>query len=325
MLIFLVYKSKDRIQSTRSAPAAQTFGSKTKLQSNLGGMMNNKSSGLRTSAAQQAWLLVTVLALLFAGVGSAPAANAPSQSTPSAAAASPTAAAADTEELAEVVVTGTRIRGVAPVGSALITLDTQTMQQDSGLVTANDLLLSQPAVLNLGAGNNNGGGFNLNTAFSNSNSPNIHGLGTQATLSLVNGHRVWGSGTLSDVFDPNGYNSSMFSRVEVVADGTSAAYGADAISGTVNYILRAPDNIFETQFSGIGSKGRNYWHAGAIFGRTWNDDGPRSGGLIVSYQTSSEGPLAASQYPDLYNNDFSPYGGAPWTTFTSPGNILIGS
>src|SRR5689334_8681275 len=79
-----------------------------------------------------------------------------------------------TQEISQVVVTGTRIRGVAPVGSALISVD-QTLVKESGLTTANDVLNSIPSVLNIGVGNHSTGGLAINNGFSTSNSPNIHG------------------------------------------------------------------------------------------------------------------------------------------------------
>ncbi len=117
-------------------------------------------------------------------------------------------AADDVAEISQVVVTGTRIRGVAPVGSSLISVD-QALVKESGLTTTNDVLNSIPSVLNIGVGNHSTGGLAINNGFSTSNSPNIHGLGVQATLSLVNGHRMFVSGTLSDVFDPNNYPVAM--------------------------------------------------------------------------------------------------------------------
>lgn len=241
-----------------------------------------------------------------------------------AAPAAPASSEADVAEISQVIVTGTRIRGVAPVGSALISVD-PTLVKESGLTTTNDVLNSIPSVLNIGVGNHSSGGLAINNGFSTSNSPNIHGLGVQATLSLVNGHRMFVSGTLSDVFDPNNYPMQMIQRVEVVQDGTSPIYGADAISGTVNYVLRQPEDVIETNFGEAMSKGQNYWQGTGIIGHKWGEESGHTGGFILGAQYSHQGPLAASTYPDLYNNDFSPYGGAPSSTFSSPGNILIGS
>ncbi len=52
-------------------------------------------------------------------------------------------AADDVAEISQVVVTGTRIRGVAPVGSSLISVD-QALVKESGLTTTNDGLISSP-------------------------------------------------------------------------------------------------------------------------------------------------------------------------------------
>ena len=264
---------------------------------------------------------VTVLAAL-ASVAAFPALAdnaAADASGPAAASTAPTEA-----ELGEVIVTGTRIRGVAPVGSALISMDPVAMQEQ-GLANTNDILNTSPAIVELGVGPHTTGGVAIQNGFSNVNSPNIHGLGTQATLSLTNGHRNWEQGVVGDVFDPNSIPAHMLARIEIVPDGTSPIYGADAIAGTVNYVLRKPEDVVETYLSDTAMHGTNTWYATGILGHTWNLFGSQSGGIIVGYQHTHTDALPASAYPSLYSNNFSPYGGSPWSDFAAPGNILVGA
>ena len=169
------------------------------------------------------------------------------------------------------------------------------------------------------------GGVAIQNGFSSVNSPNIHGLGTQATLSLTNGHRNWEQGVVGDVFDPSSIPAHMLARIEVVPDGTSPIYGADAIAGTVNYVLRKPENVFETYLSDSAMHGTNTWYATGIFGRTWGEDSSHSGGVIIGYQHTHTDALPASAYPDLYNNNFAPFGGSPSSDFAAPGNVLVGA
>lgn len=232
----------------------------------------------------------------------------------------------DAEELTEVTITGTRIRGVAPVGSATLSVDQATMQQ-SGLATTHDILVTIPLVLPLGNGNNIAAGTQIQNGFSGTygNSANLRGLGPGATLSLVNGHRVFNEGIIGNAFDPNNIPVQMIARIEIVQDGTSPIYGADAVAGTINYILRQPEDTFETYAGSNWSEGQHNWYATGILGQVWNEENPdRRGGFIASYQYSEQGSMRASAFPGLYDDDFSAFGGAPSSSFASPANVLIG-
>lgn len=258
-----------------------------------------------------------------AGAGSADHAATVTQTQPAGSPDQPAAgASAGQVDVSDVVVTGTRIRGVAPVGSTIMSIDPVTMQE-SGLSNTNDILQTNPAVLDLGVGPHTTGATSIQNGFSVVNSPDIHGLGIQATLSLVNGHRVWEQGVVGDVFDPSSVPVHMLARVEVVPEGTSPIYGADAIAGTVNYVLRKPEDVVETYAGGSLMHGLNSGYATGIVGHTWGD-GDHTGGFIIGYQHTETGALAASAYPTLYNNNFSAFGGSPASDYAAPGNILVG-
>lgn len=66
---------------------------------------------------------------------------------------------------------------------------------------------------------------------------NLRGLGSAATLVLINGKRIAASssGTFTDV---SLIPLAAIERIEVLTDGASAIYGADAVAGVVNFILR---------------------------------------------------------------------------------------
>ncbi|WP_269219367.1 TonB-dependent receptor domain-containing protein [Brevundimonas vesicularis] len=68
---------------------------------------------------------------------------------------------------------------------------------------------------------------------------NLGGLGAGNTLILVNGRRVAGAAGIEDGFaNLNGIPLSAVERVEISIGGASAIYGADAIGGVINFILR---------------------------------------------------------------------------------------
>ena len=145
------------------------------------------------------------------------------------------AAAADSVSLEEVVVTGSRIRGEAPVGSTLIAVGRDDIDA-SGAMTATDIVQQLPQVLNFGitAGSRVQSGGSNNVTYGSS--VNIRGIGPFATLALVNGHRVVPQGTTGFAVDPSVIPTIGLERLEVIADGASAIYGSDAIAGVANFI-----------------------------------------------------------------------------------------
>jgi iron complex outermembrane recepter protein len=144
-----------------------------------------------------------------------------------------------------IIVTGTRIRGVAAVGSSTIPVDRATIQERATGST-NDILRDVPQITNFGASGTAVGGPQVqNSSLNNTyaNSINLRGLGTTATLTLVDGHRVAPSGGGGGYTDSDLVPAIALERIEVVADGASAIYGSDAVAGVVNLRLREPFTI----------------------------------------------------------------------------------
>ena len=255
-------------------------------------------------------LALSTLGVLFLGF-----------STPGARAQSAPQATAQEADLSEVVVTGTRIRGVAPVGSTVVQLDQEDLAKQ-GLISVADTLNTVPFVLKEGAGNDYAGGGGNGPATLNglafNKSPNLRGFGPQATLSLVDGHRVPYEGANMNAFDGDNIPAQMLQRVEIVADGTSPIYGADAIAGTVNYVLRDPFNGAEAYGQYGSADGQSSWTGTLVGGLKWS-----TGGVVLSYQHTNSDALHASSRPELYNDDFTPYGGPPSPMYSSPGNVIV--
>jgi iron complex outermembrane receptor protein len=77
---------------------------------------------------------------------------------------------------------------------------------------------------------------------------NLGGSGAGNTLVLVNGRRMAGAAGIEDGFvNLNAIPLSAIERVEIDMDGSSAVYGADAIGGVINFILKR--NYTGTTFS----------------------------------------------------------------------------
>src|SRR5258708_2652508 len=182
-----------------------------------------------------------------------------------------------------VVVTGTSIRGVAAVGSNLITLGQQD-NSDVGAVTISEVLAHVPAITgmgNSGRGSNGNGGAGASVY--------IHQIGASAqnsTLVIMDGHRlpVAGSGNGNPVVDPNIIPQNMLQRVEVLADGASSVYGSDAVSGVVNFITRKKFDGLELHYQAQHEHGTAIGQFGSILaGESWD-----KGGFIASYSYSFE-------------------------------------
>ncbi len=78
----------------------------------------------------------------------------------------------------------------------------------------------------------------------------LRGLGSHRTLVLINGRRMQSGGVYTEAADVNQIPAAMIERVEVLTGGASATYGADAVAGVVNFIMRRVDGV---EFSaGIG-------------------------------------------------------------------------
>jgi iron complex outermembrane receptor protein len=143
-----------------------------------------------------------------------------------------TAQAQDISDVQRVEVTGSAIKRINIEGS----LPIQTISQDdikkSGVTSTADLIQNLPAMQGFTAESQsvNGGGGGVTTA-------SIHDLGAAYTLVLLNGHRMASYTTGSEV-NLDQIPLSAIDHVDVLTDGASALYGADAIAGVVNIITR---------------------------------------------------------------------------------------
>lgn len=221
---------------------------------------------------------------------------------------------------AEIVVTGSRIRGVAPVGSPLIEQSRADLKA-SGAVNVTQLVQDLPQVINQGVSessrNSSGGAGNITY----SSGFNIHGVGPYATLTLLNGRRIVQSGSSGGLPDPSNIPTIALQRVEVVADGASAIYGSDAVAGVVNLITRRRFDGLEAQ-SHIGlAKDNDYneYNLGIIGGHSWS-----SGNVTVSYEHSGHAALNGRDR-SFYAADLTGRGGGDYRGVQcNPANILIG-
>ena len=138
----------------------------------------------------------------------------------------------------DIVVTGSRLKGTTPVGSAIVSVSRADIESSNAMTTS-QLFLNLPEVANLGVTQNSRSGNGGSANFTFSQGLNIHGIGPYATLMLVDGQRLVSQGVYGlIVSDTSVVPTIALERVEVVADGASAIYGSDAVAGVANLILR---------------------------------------------------------------------------------------
>ena len=197
------------------------------------------------------------------------------------------------DELDTIVVTGTAIRGVAPVGSAAVNISRDTLI-DAPARSASELLSTLPQASGLGT--------TLDSSRGGRAGVNLRGLGNNATLLMIDSHRSVSQGVTNQLSDPNAIPFAAIERVEAVTDGASAVYGSDAVAGVVNFILRKP-------FTGLEMTARyedsmyNRYSAEVVGGYRWG-----SGGILVGGAYQGNAMVSERNYSRLHD-DLTQYGG----------------
>ncbi len=130
--------------------------------------------------------------------------------------------------------TGSRIaRSSLDVPVPVSVMDARTIEQ-SGFSSLSDVLARIPALaLGTNPVSTAYGGNNVGANFAD-----LRGLGTNRTLTLINGRRRVPGSDSSAAVDLSTIPASMVDRIEVITGGASAVYGADAVSGVLNVILK---------------------------------------------------------------------------------------
>ena len=218
------------------------------------------------------------------------------------------------ETVEEVVVTGTSIRGVAPVGSSLVSVGVGDLEK-SQAINLSALVNTIPSLTTNGS---LAQGENLWSFYS----PQIHQLGgssSNTTLVLIDGMRMPGGGAQFNQTDPNIIPTSAMQRIDVLADGASSVYGSDAVAGVVNFITRRTfDGAQVNSAYGFADSYENF-DLNGIWGTTWE-----TGGVYFASQYSYASQLFVKDRRWASRGDYRPYGGSNTNTFTcDPATIRV--
>jgi iron complex outermembrane recepter protein len=189
--------------------------------------------------------------------------------------------------------TGTHIRGTSDSAFPIWIYNREVIEA-SGAGTLQQFIQMLPQNFNGGAAENTvqsvaGGGNAANTV--QGTGVNLRGLGNDATLVLVNGHRLAPGNVSGNFVDLSMLPLYAVERVEVVTDGASAIYGSDAVGGVVNIILGRNLDGAETRarYGRVTSGSTSETEVGQTLGHGWD-----TGSALLIYDYWDRTPLDAS-------------------------------
>ena len=233
------------------------------------------------------------------------------------------------DEVEEVVVTGSQIKGAKITGALPVSVISNADIEAIGVDSGDDLLeniVEQGQNYFTEAEDASGG---VNASRGDMGAYNLRNLGVGNTLTLLNGRRLVSSPGYQteliggDYVPTTSVNSNLvpvtgIDRIEILRDGASAVYGADAVAGVIN-------NVLQSDFEGltVRSKVTSYEHFGAQDSKTtvkWGsffNDGATNVGLFVDYY--DRGNINAVEDPRWAAGDHRPWvaDDSPWKTSTS--------
>ena len=199
-----------------------------------------------------------------------------------------------------VVVTGSRIRHRgAQSATPTSTISADTIQK-TGTRQIADLVNQLPALVisqSDQTSNANRDKDSMDQSHPGMNALDLRGLGTKRTLVLVNGRRHVPGAPGSAAVDISTVPSSLVERVEVITGGASALYGADAVAGVANFILKKDFEGVDVNLR-YGNSWRNdmpSYDVDLLYGRNFADG--KGNFTIFGYYGVSDGTVSGQDRP----------------------------
>ena len=180
----------------------------------------------------------------------------------------PTSAGGGVAETERIIVTGSNIPTAQEVGPNPVLNINRDLINKSGERSAEELIKNLPVANGGGVPiSNNGTGFTPGAS-----AISLRGLGPEATLVLIDGRRLApypiGNGGTSSFFDLRSIPEAAIESIEILKDGASTTYGADAVAGVVNIKLRHDYKGAEAsvEYGNTLDKDSGEYRASIIFG-----------------------------------------------------------
>ncbi|HEY0339862.1 MAG TPA: TonB-dependent receptor, partial [Steroidobacteraceae bacterium] len=218
-------------------------------------------------------------------------------------------------QLEEVTVTGSRIPHPEAEGPVAVKIATQEDIQRTGASNVAEFLNTLPEVsVSVQENSFQGQGYGTTVR--------LRGLPLGATLVLINGRRVGPSGMnygTGDYLDLDTIPVSAIERIEVLAQGASAIYGADALAGVVNIVLKKDFDGLEAnaKYGSTSDGATGTSQADLAWGHKWSRG---SISLIGSYLDTT--PLIGADRAITSMSDFTRFGGPNYTgSGGNPANV----
>jgi outer membrane receptor protein involved in Fe transport len=241
---------------------------------------------LTTAVRRGAWLSPVVLLLGAASVSAQPAAPADSSA---AAGGADVAAAAAANQISEVVITGSRLEVSGYSAPTPVAVMTQADLQERNATSIPNALIEAPQF----AGSVGDQANAVGATGQRGTYLNLRSLGADRTLILQDGVRVPPT-TADGGVDANLLPQMLIQRVDVVTGGASAAYGSDAVSGVVNFVIDKNFNGLKgvAQVGTSKYEDKETWKLGVAAGRSFLDGRLH---LEGSYEHSMDEGVASHQ------------------------------
>ena len=199
----------------------------------------------------------------------------------------------DDDNVEEVVVTGSKIKKDEFASSSPLDIVSAEEILESGAASIDEYLKFTPAFTGyqLGTTTNNGG--------NGSRELSLRGLGSTATLVLINGRRTIGDVSGTGAVDVGMIPENLVKNVDVLLDGASTVYGSDAIAGVVNFVL---NNDFEgLKFTASRGEGMEDGQAANYdFGFVAGLQGEK-GGVVFATNVESQKEMKQAEQPWAYD------------------------
>ena len=248
-----------------------------------------------------------------------------------------TSAEEEEESVEEIVIVGSQIKGAKITGSLPVSIISRIDIEAIGADSGEDLLenIAEQGVNYFNEAEDASGGVNASRG--DVGAYNLRNLGVGNTLTLLNGRRLVNSPGYQTELVGGDYvptvsvNSNLIpvtglERLEILRDGASAIYGADAVAGVVN-------NVLQNDFEGltVSAKVSAYDHFGTEdskitvkWGSFFNDGATN---VSIFYDRYDRGNINAQEDPRWGAGDHRPFVDAdsPWKTSTKFRNLSSNS
>lgn len=183
------------------------------------------------------------------------------------------AAQQESTVVTDVVVTGSRIRNPQFTSSSPLQVLTSEQTELRGVPDLAGALLSSTLAASSAQTNDQLTGY-VTAGGGGTQTLSLRGLGSQRTLTLMNGRRAGPAGTRGQVqaFDLNVVPQSQVERIDILKDGASSTYGSDAVAGVVNIITtqRLDGGAFNVYASQPFETGGEQYRVDGSFGKTFD-------------------------------------------------------